>query len=102
MTDEENCEGCGRFTDDPRYSDDDVRLCPPCERAATTGKPCRRCSECTGEDHHFIEDQELGENDEVLHDYACKHCSATAHMCNECDVPVWPAHDSELCAECRP
>ena len=39
---------------------------------------CRRCSECVGCEHHWIEDPT------PEHDYVCKHCEAKGDMCLEC------------------
>ncbi len=55
---------------------------------------CRRCSECEGENHHWIEHcddpAEVGENAFV--GYVCKHCDARVEMCDSCDGPDEPGH----------
>lgn len=42
---------------------------------------CRRCGECRGQAHHWCS--------EILTDdclrLQCKHCPATADLCDECD-----------------
>lgn len=66
--------------------------------AASTGgeggaKPCRRCSECSGAEHHWIDGAAFG----------CKHCAATAAQCEGCDeVATTRSFDgAALCADCR-
>lgn len=64
---------------------------------------CRRCSECQGEEHHFLPDAAEFENDEGNECepfIPCKHCDARAAICDECMGPVFPA-GPELCEDCR-
>lgn len=45
--------------------------------------PCRRCSECTGQEHHWLSEPDLQDDEkdfeEGVNDYVyqCKHCPAT-------------------------
>ena len=44
---------------------------------------CRRCSECTGADHHWMDNSEcMGPEDPM---YCCKHCDAFGDECETCD-----------------
>ncbi len=59
--------------------------------AATKGgavKRCRRCSDCPGQDHHWM--------DTVA--YECKHCDALAKACEDCMEA--PASAGRLCGDC--
>lgn len=60
--------------------------CPSPEQASTA---CRRCSDCEGENHHWIEeaDEKTG-----WCGYLCKHCPARAEMCDDCDGVIEPGH----------
>jgi hypothetical protein len=77
---------------------------------------CRRCSECVGAEHHWIDNPGFG-NDEDDDDpempgnpdytHTCKHCPALGSECSECDgdgvigVPVFEADDTEeTCPKC--
>ena len=58
------------------------------------GPACRRCSECQGENHHWIEhceEPEASEGDGFV-GYICKHCPARAEMCEHCDGAEEPHH----------
>ena len=55
---------------------------------------CRRCADCCGRDHHWIEDV----TDE--HDYVCKHCPATAKMCHHCDGNGDEPDTEDPCEDC--
>jgi hypothetical protein len=62
---------------------------------------CRRCSECVGQEHHFLG---IAEHDVETNEwyYPCKHCDAWALECDRCGEGFWPVmDDSGLCAECR-
>lgn len=41
---------------------------------------CRRCGECVGSDHHWIESCDP----DIAHWYECKHCDAVADECPQC------------------
>ena len=47
----------------------------------TTPQPtvvaCRRCSECVGQEHHWMENDDF--EDESDPEFACKHCDAKCH-----------------------
>ncbi len=66
--------------------------CPT--RADETPSPCRRCSECRGENHHWIEECEepTPEKPDGWAGYVCKHCEARAEMCISCDGAAEPGH----------
>lgn len=40
---------------------------------------CRRCADCRGRRHHWVEHCVDGESD-----FTCKHCDATAELCMDC------------------
>lgn len=67
---------------------------------------CRVCSECDG-NHHFSESGlVVPEPDDEFIDgppshYVCKHCDAIAHVCDDCDGPIFPT-GTTLCADCMP
>jgi hypothetical protein len=51
---------------------------------------CRRCSECEGQDHHWLDNQDFGNDPDEAEDptgnqYVCKHCEAVGNECNECE-----------------
>lgn len=57
---------------------------------------CRRCSECRGENHHWIEHcDDPAEVAEPFVGYICKHCDARAEMCDACDGADEPGHPCE-------
>jgi hypothetical protein len=63
---------------------------------------CRRCSECEGEEHHWLTSMpELPVDGEPY--IPCKHCLARAAVCDEClECPVYPiVSDQPLCVDCR-
>ena len=47
-----------------------------------TKNKCRRCSECVGQAHHWMDNDAF--QDEGDPQYACKHCPAVAFWCEEC------------------
>ena len=53
---------------------------------------CRRCSECSDDEHHWMEDM-VGE--EPM--YVCKHCNAIAPMCDECGGLMLPVCCDDAC-----
>ena len=73
------------------------------ERAAReAAETCRRCTECVGEEHHWLTSMpECPEDGEPF--IPCKHCDARAAVCDECfEAPVWPIMSNQpLCASCR-
>jgi hypothetical protein len=48
---------------------------------------CRRCGECQGQDHHWVEDLVFSNDDfgAVIGEYACKHCPVVGIECGACD-----------------
>lgn len=52
--------------------------------------PCRRCSECRGCSHHWLENEDFGgdESDDnenpTGNDYVCKHCDVVGNECPVC------------------
>jgi hypothetical protein len=63
---------------------------------------CRRCSECDGATHHWIDnDEAYGEEDPS---HACKHCDATGDECETCGGDgerISPdGHNLGLCLAC--
>lgn len=61
--------------------------------------PCRRCSECRGENHHWLEEctppaTDMSE-DTGWAGYICKHCDAKVEMCDACSGPDEPGHACE-------
>lgn len=61
---------------------------------------CQRCSECEGQQHHFIENNEISGLDDP--EFTCKHCPATAFLCVGCDKLLFPPPaDEMLCADCK-
>lgn len=67
-----------------------------------TPETCRRCTECVGEEHHWLTSMpECPEDGEPF--IPCKHCDARAALCEECfEAPVWPiVSDQPLCSGCR-
>lgn len=63
---------------------------------------CRRCSECIGQEHHFLEHCEHPSNGDAAEFYGfiCKHCEVKADICDECEGPVFPITGAAVCAEC--
>ena len=50
---------------------------------------CRRCSDCRGNTHHWLENPDAGNDPaESEHDpertHVCKHCDAVGDECDEC------------------
>lgn len=54
-----------------------------------TNKQCRRCSECPGQEHHWIENDDF--EDEGDPEFACKHCDAMCHAKDDLDIGDDPA-----------
>lgn len=65
---------------------------------------CRRCSECEGAEHHFLEHCDdpaaTPAGEEPFAGYICKHCEQKADMCDECSGPIWPHTGQTVCADC--
>lgn len=61
---------------------------------------CRRCTECQGQEHHFLPLAEWDEQAEEFY-YPCKHCDARARCCSECEDAIWPVVEGvERCGYC--
>ena len=61
--------------------------------SVSTEQTCRRCSECQGENHHWLEHcDDPAEVAEPFVGYVCKHCDARAEMCDACSGAVEPGH----------
>lgn len=68
---------------------------------------CRRCSECEGEEHHWLECVEhpsMSDDDEQFIEefvgFICKHCEEKAHQCDGCDGPIFPITGATTCGHC--
>jgi hypothetical protein len=50
---------------------------------------CRRCGECEGQDHHWLDelwfDPRLSPTADPVGDKVCKHCPAVGLTCEECE-----------------
>jgi hypothetical protein len=44
---------------------------------------CRRCSECIGCEHHWIDNYDAADETDATH--ACKHCDVLGDECETCD-----------------
>lgn len=71
--------------------------------------PCRRCTECEGEAHHFMGPEPIPGEDGDDAGFTCKHCPYTtpAVECAECedlfpvDILRRPhANGDQLCPDC--
>lgn len=56
--------------------------------------PCRRCVDCDGSPHHWIEDPPAHNG---ATDWACRHCEARGIFCPSCDGDVEEQVGCELC-----
>lgn len=64
----------------------------------TGDSACPACGECEG-NHHFSESGlQVPESGEPF--FECKHCEAKAHICEECEGPIYPITGATICAEC--
>lgn len=49
---------------------------------------CRRCSDCIGCEHHWVDDLVFENGDgegEPVGDHVCKHCPVCGLTCDDCD-----------------
>jgi hypothetical protein len=93
----------------------DERHDPPCPWAAHTSGPlvaeprasvasdkaaCRRCTECEGQEHHWLMPDCTNEDGTPCEPFIpCKHCDARAAVCEGCyEGPALPG--SSRCGEC--
>jgi hypothetical protein len=77
------------------------------EEAEPLVKACRRCSECQGEEHHFLEHVEHPDQSDdettITEEWAgfiCKHCEVKADQCEQCDGPIFPITGATVCVHC--
>lgn len=63
---------------------------------------CRRCSECVGMTHHWIEgDDFTGDNETGGPEYVCKHCECPGRECDHCGGDgCLDVEDDDLCPLC--
>lgn len=73
------------------------KLGPVQDAVTVTPAGCKRCFDCMGESHHWIDNDEAEGEGEP--DLVCKHCNATAFRCGTCSDGVVEAED-DICAEC--
>lgn len=58
---------------------------------------CRRCSECQGCDHHWMDNLDFeDENDDP--EYVCKHCPAVGTDCQWCEEGI---RNGKRCGICK-
>lgn len=92
----------------------DLRLCRDCHSTLAIEVPhtvCRRCTECLGEEHHWLtsipEERVLDGVSEWV--FICKHCDAVSRAidCGVCDETIPQAvarplggHGALVCSEC--
>lgn len=65
-------------------------------RETAEATPCRRCSECRGENHHWLEacNPPAPDGDGFV-GFECKHCDARAEQCDACDGALEPGHECD-------
>ena len=63
----------------------------------TQGTECRRCSDCKGSDHHWLDNMDFEDADDA--EYVCKHCPAIGTDCQFCEEGL--THDGKLCGVCK-
>ncbi len=61
---------------------------------------CRRCSECLGEEHHFLDSCTNDDGNPVEPHFVCKHCEEKAGYCDERGGPIYPFAGQSCCADC--
>ena len=66
---------------------------------------CRRCTECDGEAHHWMEEFTDAQGKPIDPCFGCKHCEyrCAAVECSGCDefVPVDIMNDQRMCPDCQ-
>lgn len=49
-------------------------------------KTCRRCSDCQGMTHHWIEGDDFsGDGEAGGSEFVCKHCEQPGRECDQCE-----------------
>lgn len=84
------CDIAIRDTDAGEYFDK--------RQARTSKRPCRRCTDCEGQEHHW-QDGIIGSEEKGDPVYQCKHCDATAPACAGCGGIVLPHCIDPDCSE---
>lgn len=59
---------------------------------SVTSSECRRCSDCVGSDHHWMQNDDFGcaaidepdRPDATGNEYVCKHCPVVGDDCTKC------------------
>lgn len=65
-------------------------------------KKCRRCFECKGRSHHWMENTEAEHPEDA--EYLCKHCEIKGTECPDCDGDGYsrkPSLGDEPCELCK-
>lgn len=69
-----------------------------------TQTTCRRCTECEGREHHWIDNPDFGNENrpiEQQHSHICKHCEAFGDECVTCyGEGEEPGLEDEPCGAC--
>lgn len=62
-------------------------------------RECRRCSECPGGPHHWLQPDHDPETNRCF--VPCKHCDVEAALCEACfECAVWPPRHGTVCEDC--
>lgn len=72
-------------------------------------KACRRCSECVGAVHHWLENDDFGFPSDAYSDrpeatgneYVCKHCPAVGDACEVCNGTGGHSDPDNKCPCCK-
>lgn len=57
---------------------------------------CKRCSECVGCDHHWLDSVDFEDDGEP--EYVCKHCPAVGMECRYCEEGL---SNGKMCGICK-
>lgn len=68
-------------------------------------KPCRRCADCQGRMHHWIENSDFGNDEQGAEhpdsSHVCKHCDAHGNACEHCnETGIDESTQSGFCPWC--
>jgi hypothetical protein len=58
--------------------------------------PCRRCSECRGSEHHWLDNMDFEGPEDP--EYVCKHCPAVGIECSACEEGI---RNGKRCGVCQ-